>query len=200
MQYKIFIIPLSRKIILIDVYFQQCYDSKCKKGTILTNIITTYDWKLIILLLKTISFFNSTLNLKQSVFYSLVTGTLIKISISNWTMKTYCLSYLWLDFTCAGLVFKVATGVSPQFFSIWTRVLNHNIYVEIKQFSKVDIKQNNISTVILLRYLFQVSRLSMRSAPFARKSGCLHIYLHFIFVFYLISNQIFVYINHTATS
>ena len=46
--------------------------------------------------------------------------------------------------------FKVALGVSPQFFSIWTRVLKHNKYVEIKQFSKVDIKQNNISTVILL--------------------------------------------------
>ena len=47
-------------------------------------------------------------------------------------------------------VLKVALGVSPQFFSIWTRVLNHNKYVEIKQFSKVDIKRNNISTVILL--------------------------------------------------
>ena len=45
---------------------------------------------------------------------------------------------------------KVALGVSPQFFSIWTRVLNHNKYVAIKQFSKEDIKQNNISTVILL--------------------------------------------------
>ena len=48
------------------------------------------------------------------------------------------------------LLVKVTLGVSPQFFSIWTRVLNHNKYVEIKQFSKVDIKQNNISTVILL--------------------------------------------------
>ena len=46
--------------------------------------------------------------------------------------------------------FKVALGVSPQFFSIWTRVLNHNKFVEIKQFSKEDIKQNNISTIILL--------------------------------------------------
>ena len=27
---------------------------------------------------------------------------------------------------------KVALGVSPQFFSIWTRVLNHNKYVEIR--------------------------------------------------------------------
>ena len=45
---------------------------------------------------------------------------------------------------------KHALGVSSQFFFIWTRVLNHNKYVEIKQFSKVDIKQNNISTVILL--------------------------------------------------
>ena len=42
------------------------------------------------------------------------------------------------------LNFKVALGVSPQFFPIWTRVLNHNKYVEIKQFSKEDIKQNNI--------------------------------------------------------
>ena len=47
-------------------------------------------------------------------------------------------------------VFKVALGVSPQFFSIWTRVLNHNKYVEIKQFSEEEMKQNNISTVILL--------------------------------------------------
>ena len=45
---------------------------------------------------------------------------------------------------------KVALGVSPQIFSIWIRVLNHNRYVEIKQFSRVDIKQNNISIVILL--------------------------------------------------
>ena len=53
------------------------------------------------------------------------------------------------------LLLKVALGVSPQFFSIWTRVLNHNKYVEIKQFSKEDIKPNNISTVILLiKFLF----------------------------------------------
>ena len=47
-------------------------------------------------------------------------------------------------------IFKVALGVSPQFFSRWAWVLNQNKYVEIKQFSKEDIKQNNISTVILL--------------------------------------------------
>ena len=47
---------------------------------------------------------------------------------------------------------KSAQGVSQQFFLIWTRVLKNNkyMYVEIKQFSKVEIKQNNISTVILL--------------------------------------------------
>ena len=50
----------------------------------------------------------------------------------------------------SGQSLKVALGVSPQFFSIWTRVLNHNKYVEINKFSKEDIKQNNISTVILL--------------------------------------------------
>ena len=45
---------------------------------------------------------------------------------------------------------KLHFAYLPNFFSIWTRVLNHNKYVEIKQFSKEDIKQNNISTVILL--------------------------------------------------
>ena len=66
-------------------------------------------------------------------------------------------------------------GVSPQFFFIQTRVLNHNKYVGIRQFSDEDIKQK----IYFYRYFFnQVSRLSMRSAPFARKSGCLHIYLH----------------------
>ena len=86
-----------------------------------------------------------------------------------------------------------ALGVSPQCLSIWTRVLNHNKYLEIKQFSKVDIKQNNISTV---NFVNQVSRLSMRSSAFARKSGCLHIGLH---MFYLISYHICVCINHTDT-
>ena len=40
--------------------------------------------------------------------------------------------------------------ISTIFFFILTLVLNHNKYVEIKQFSKVDIKENNISAVILL--------------------------------------------------
>ena len=34
---------------------------------------------------------------------------------------------------------KLHLAYLPNFFSIWTRVLNHNKYVEIKQFSKVDI-------------------------------------------------------------
>ena len=44
---------------------------------------------------------------------------------------------------------KVAHSVSQQFFfmNLSTKI---QWYVEIKQFSKVDIKQNNISTVILL--------------------------------------------------
>ena len=91
---------------------------------------------------------------------------------------------------------KVALGVSPQFFSIWTRVLNHNKYVEIKQFSKVDIKQNNISTVILL-----IKFLVYQWDPHhLQGSWVVYIfYLHFIFVFYLISNHIFMYINHKDT-
>ena len=61
-------------------------------------------------------------------------------------LKKFCCIF-WLT---ANTYIKVALGISPQFFSIWTRVLNHNKYVKIKQFSKEDIKQNNISTVILL--------------------------------------------------
>ena len=58
----------------------------------------------------------------------------------------------------------------------------------------------NVYKLELVRYFVnQISRLSMKSAPFARKSGCLHIYLYFIFVFYLISDQIFMYINHKDT-
>ena len=45
--------------------------------------------------------------------------------------------------------------------------------LKLKKFSKVDIKQNYISTVILSIY-GSFSSINMRSAPFARKSGCLH--------------------------
>ena len=80
-----------------------------------------------------------------------------------------------LDIFIHSNTLKVALGVSPQFFPIWIRVLNHNKYVEIKQFSKEDISNK----IIFYRYFVnQVSRLSMRSAPSARKSGCLHICLH----------------------
>ena len=85
---------------------------------------------------------------------------------------------------------KVAVGVSLQFFFIWTRVLNNNQYVEIKQFSKVEIKQSNISTVIKF-FVYQWDPRHLQGSRFF-----LHIYLHFIFVFYLISNHIFVSINH----
>ena len=92
--------------------------------------------------------------------------------------------------------FKVTLGVSPQFFSIWTRVLNHNKYVEIKQFSKVDIKQNNISTVILL-IKFLVYQWDPRHLQGSRV-----VYI-FIYTLYscsiLISNNIFVNINHKDT-
>ena len=40
-------------------------------------------------------------------------------------------------------------NVSQQLF-LWTRVLKHSKYVKMKQFSKVDIKQNNVSSFILL--------------------------------------------------
>ena len=42
--------------------------------------------------------------------------------------------------------------------------IHHNKYSEIKQFPKVDIKQNYIFTVLFINFL--------RSAPFARKTRC----------------------------
>ena len=69
----------------------------------------------------------------------------------------------------------------------------HDMYFEMKHFPKVDIEQINISTV----NGNQVPRLSMRSAPFARKSRKVYIFVYITnSVFYLISNHIFVYINH----
>ena len=81
------------------------------------------------------------------------------------------------------------------FTFIWTRVLNHNKYVEIKQFFKVDIKQN-ISTVILfIKFLvYQWDPIHLQG------SRVVYIFVYIMkFVFYLISNHIFVYINHKDT-
>ena len=69
-------------------------------------------------------------------------------------METLIVEDYSLSFTMKP-VFLICWGLKQQlaylqFFFIWTQVLNHNKYVEIKQYSKVDIKQNNISTVILL--------------------------------------------------
>ena len=87
--------------------------------------------------------------------------TTLKNSFLNVKLKDYVMLFLFTyafnfyvekksTFFFYFITLKVALGVSPQFFSIWIRVLNHNKYVEIKQISKEDIKQNNISTVILL--------------------------------------------------
>ena len=70
-----------------------------------------------------------------------------------------------------------------NFFSILTRVLNHNKYVEIKQISKVDIIQNNISTVILL-IKFLVYQWDPRHLQGSR---VVYIFVYIMkFVFYLI--------------
>ena len=82
--------------------------------------------------------------------------------------------------------------ISQHFFS-WTQVLKHNKNVEIKLFSKVDIKENNISTVILLiKFL-----IYQWDPPHLQGSGIVYIFVYITkSVFYLISNLIFVYINH----
>lgn len=44
---------------------------------------------------------------------------------------------------------KDTHGVSEQFFFHMNRVQKHYVYVKIKQFSKLEIKQIDISTVIM---------------------------------------------------
>ena len=91
---------------------------------------------------------------------------------------------------------KRAHGVSPQFFFIWTWVLNHNSYVEIKQFSKVDIKQDNVSNIILL-IKFLVYQWDPRHLQGSR---VVYTFVYIMkFVFCLISIHIFVFINHEDT-
>ena len=75
-------------------------------------------------------------------------------------------------------------------------VRNQNSYVEIKQFSKVDIKQNNISTVILLNK-FLVYQWDPRHLQGSR---VVYIFVYIMkFVLYLITNHMFVCINHKDT-
>ena len=65
------------------------------------------------------------------------------------------------------------------------QVLKHN-YVEIKQSSKVEIFYHY--------FVNQLSRLSMRSSPLAKKLRYLHICLHNEVG--VLSNHILMYINH----
>ena len=92
-----------------------------------------------------------------------------------------CLTCTWCIFTS---------------LSIWTWVLNHDKYVEIKQFSKDNIKLNIISTVILL-----IKFLVYQEDPrHLQGSRVVYIFVYIVkFVFYLISNHIFVCINHKDT-
>ena len=83
-----------------------------------------------------------------------------------------------------------------NFFLIWNWVLNHNSYVEIKQFSKVDIKQDNVSNIILL-IKFLVYQWDPRHLQGSR---VVYTFVYIMkFVFYLISIHIFVCINHEDT-
>ena len=87
-----------------------------------------------------------------------VIKTVIITSSSSTSLLCYVTAYtcLWSQYHTIhsgipAIGVKRALGlISPQSFFIWTWVHNHEKYVEIKQFSKVDINQNNISNVILL--------------------------------------------------
>ena len=83
-----------------------------------------------------------------------------------------------------------------KLFFMWTLVIKQIKYVEIKQFSKVESKQNNISTVILLNK-FLVDQWDPRHLQGSR---VVYKFVYITkFVFYLMSNHIFVYINHLDT-
>ena len=69
--------------------------------------------------------------------------------------------------------------------------------LKFNNFRKVDIKQNNISTVILLNK-FLVDRWDSRHLQGSR---VVYIFVYIMkFVLYLISNHIFVCINHKVLS
>ena len=93
------------------------------------------------------------------------------------------------------IIIKFTRRTSTIFF-LWTRALKHNKFVEIKQFSKVDIKQINVSTVIfLIKFL-----VKQRDPCHLQGSRVVYIFVYITkSVFYLISNHIFVYINHEDT-
>ena len=77
---------------------------------------------------------------------------------------------------------NVHTAYLQNFF-LWTWVLKHNKCNEIRQFSEVDIKQNDISKVILLIFSSICAICKEVAFVYITKP-----------VFYLISNHIFVYI------
>ena len=90
---------------------------------------------------------------------------------------------------------KVHLAYLPIFFPFEPKYLIIINMLKLNNFPK----KTSTKSYFYRYFVNQVSLLSMRSPPFARKSGCLHIYLYFRFVFYLISNQIFMYINHKDT-
>ena len=80
-----------------------------------------------------------------------------------------------------------------KLFFMWTLLIKQIKYVEIKQFSKVESKQNYISTFFLLNK-FLVDQWDPRHLQGSR------VVYKFVyvakFVFYLMSNHNFVYINN----
>ena len=98
--------------------------------------------------------FNYNVSLHGILFWTFWKHTRESMSVKKSdTLFIYKMSLFFMKIT-KNQNLKLHLAYLPYFFPIWTRVLNHNKYVEIKQFSKVDIKQNNISTVILwIRFL-----------------------------------------------
>ena len=65
-------------------------------------------------------------------------------------------------------MFIGSLGVSEQLFIMWTWVLNHGKYIEIKQ------NRNQTKSYFDCYFVNQVSCLSIRDVPFTRKSHCSH--------------------------
>ena len=74
--------------------------------------------------------------------------TTVNISVFMFICFAYCLNSKCYNFTNIALPFWLLSNVHTAYqHFLWTRVLKHIKYIEIKQFSKVDIKENNILTV-----------------------------------------------------
>ena len=92
------------------------------------------------------------INLKKKFFqnYSLTVFAVVFCWFCGCNKSKKELNLMYINYAIFLKCFLNVHMAYLNIFFIWSRVLKHNKYVISKQFSKIDIKQNNISTIILL--------------------------------------------------